>query len=260
VTDEHWETHADWWQEHFTAGADPEYEEQILPLAVELMGGERLVLDVGCGEGQVARALAATGSQVVGADLTLRQVEVAVDRGGGPAYLQSSVTELPFADESFSASMACLVLEHVDDLTGALRELTRVVAIGGQVVIFLNHPLLQSPGSGWIDDHVLDPPEHYWRVGPYLAEDAFVDQVQPGVHIRFVHRPLHRYVNGLAEAGCVVTALREPPPPPGFLAVAPEYQEAESIPRLMVVVARRVPWSPATGPGSAPDPTSTVPG
>ena len=27
-----WETHAGWWQEHFTDGADPEYEEQILPL------------------------------------------------------------------------------------------------------------------------------------------------------------------------------------------------------------------------------------
>ena len=28
-----WEDHADWWQRQFTEGADPEYTEQILPLA-----------------------------------------------------------------------------------------------------------------------------------------------------------------------------------------------------------------------------------
>ena len=33
VSRDPWETHAGWWQEHFTDGADPEYEEQILPLA-----------------------------------------------------------------------------------------------------------------------------------------------------------------------------------------------------------------------------------
>ena len=40
---------------------------------------------------------------------------------------------------------------------------------------FLNHPLLQVPGSGWIDDHILE--EQYWRVGPYLVEDRSVEEV-----------------------------------------------------------------------------------
>ena len=51
-----WEQQAGWWQEGFTAGADPEYEEQILPLAREELRGGRRVLDVGTGEGQVASA------------------------------------------------------------------------------------------------------------------------------------------------------------------------------------------------------------
>ena len=34
-----WEEYADWWIENFTGGADAEYEEQILPLAVEHAGG-----------------------------------------------------------------------------------------------------------------------------------------------------------------------------------------------------------------------------
>ena len=34
-----WEAHAGWWQDGFSEGADPEYEEQILPLAAGLPRG-----------------------------------------------------------------------------------------------------------------------------------------------------------------------------------------------------------------------------
>jgi hypothetical protein len=110
----------------------------------------------------------------------------------------------------------------------------------GRFVFFLNHPLLQTPGSGWIDDQILDPPEQYWRIGNYLHETATVEEVELGVHIRFVHRPLSRYVNALAANGLFVEHLAEPAPPPGFLARAPEYVQAAAIPRLLVLVTRRL--------------------
>jgi len=80
--DDLWERHADWWQDGFTDGVDPEYEEQILPLAVECLSGARRVLDVGCGEGQLSRLAAGLGGveRVVGVDPTWAQVEVAVER------------------------------------------------------------------------------------------------------------------------------------------------------------------------------------
>ncbi|MEY4131398.1 MAG: hypothetical protein RLZZ31_1522, partial [Actinomycetota bacterium] len=53
-----WERHADWWQREFTNGVDPEYTEQILPLVCEWTNGFAKVLEVGTGEGQVARAIA----------------------------------------------------------------------------------------------------------------------------------------------------------------------------------------------------------
>ena len=57
--------------------------------------------------------------------------------------------------------------------------------------------------------------------------------------IRFVHRPLSRYVNALARAGLVLEQMIEPAPPPGFLARAPEYPDAATIPRLLVLVTTR---------------------
>ena len=234
-----WEDHAQWWIEGFTEGADPEYTEQILPLAgAELSGFER-VLDVGCGDGQISRLVAAGGASVVGVDPTWNQIRVARQRGGGAIYVRSGATELSFADGSFDAVVACLVFEHIDDVDGAIAEVSRVLRPGGRFSFFLNHPLLQTPGSGWIDDHTIVPPEQYWRIGPYLVEQDTVEQVEPGVFIRFVHRPLSRYLNALAEHGLVLERMVEPRPPDGFVDRAFEYAEAAAIPRLLYLRLRR---------------------
>jgi len=232
--DDLWETHAGWWQDGFTAGADPEYEEQILPMAAAHLAGARRVLDVGCGEGQVARLALARGAHMaVGVDPTWAQVEVAAQRAGGVHLSRAGAAALPFADGAFDAVVACLVFEHVHAVDDAIAEVARVLAPAGRFLFFLNHPLLQTPNSGWIDDQILDPPEQYWRVGPYLVEDESIEEVEKGVFIPFIHRPLSRYVNAMADNGLVVTRMEEPAPPAGFLARVAEYAEAATIPRLL---------------------------
>jgi SAM-dependent methyltransferase len=235
-----WSAHAAWWQEGFTAGADPEYEEQILPLAAEELARARAVLDVGCGEGQVARLAAAGGAtQVIGIDPTWNQVVVARQRGGGPAYARAGADALPFPDAAFDAVVACLVFEHIREVDAAIAEVARVLRPDGRFCFFLNHPLLQTPNSGWIDDQVLDPPEQYWRIGPYLVEDETIEQVEHGVFIPFIHRPLSRYVNAMAASGLLIERMEEPAPPPGFLARAQEYADAATIPRLLFLRSRK---------------------
>ncbi len=235
----------DWWQREFTDGVDPEYTEQIIPLIVnsidmvEPLDGERTVLDIGTGEGQVARALASRGSRVVGVDPFEAQISTAVERAGGPTYALGAAAGLAFADDSFDAAVACLVFEHIDEVDEAITEVARVVRPGGAFVFLLNHPLLQTPGSGWIDDQIVEPPEQYWRIGPYLDEAATIEEVQKDVFVRFIHRPLSRYVNALADAGLVLERMLEPAPPPGFLALAPEYTETATVPRLLVLHCRR---------------------
>ena len=235
-----WERHAGWWQAQCTDGADPEYAELIVPLAAELLAGYDRVLDVGAGEGQLSRLAAAQGaSLVLGVDPTRAQVTEAVRRGGGPAYVRGQAEALPLADRSFDAAVACLVFEHIEAMDTAVAEASRMLRDGGRFLLFLNHPLLQTPDSGWIDDHILDPPEQYWRIGAYLRESVMVEEVQKDVFLPFVHRPLSRYVNALRDAGLSIDRMLEPAPPPGFLAAAPEYPQAETIPRLLVLVCRK---------------------
>jgi SAM-dependent methyltransferase len=235
-----WESCAKWWQDGFTEGADPEYEEQILPLIASGLEGATRVLDVGCGEGQVGRLAARTPGieRVAGVDPTWAQIQVAVERGGGVGYGLADAAALPFGSGTFDAVVACLVFEHITAMDEAVAEVGRVLQPGGRFLFLLNHPLLQTPDSGWIDDTILE--EQYWRIGPYLVEDNSLQEVDKDVWISFIHRPLSRYVNAMSAAGLYVTRMDEPAPPPGFLKLAAEYRDAATIPRLLSLRAEKL--------------------
>jgi SAM-dependent methyltransferase len=176
---------------------------------------------------------------VVGVDPTWAQVEVAAQRDGGVRFARAGAGALPFAAGAFDAVVACLVFEHIRDLDDAIFEVARVLEPGGRFVFFLNHPLLQTPNSGWIDDQILDPPEQYWRIGAYLREDETIEEVEKDVFIPFIHRPLSRYVNALIDCGLSLVHMEEPSPPAGFLARASAYVDAACIPRLLVLCAEK---------------------
>jgi len=236
VLDE-WERHAAWWRREFTAGADDEYTQQILPLVRGALPSQGLVLDVGCGDGQVGSYAVSDGRAVLGVDAVRSQLVAARTRDGS-RFAQGTVTSLPVASAAVDAVVCSLVLEHVADLDAALAEAARVLRPGGVLVVVMNHPLLQSPGSCWIDDQVLDPPEQYWRVGAYLREATTVEDVDDGVELTFHHRPLGRYVNAAGALGLRLERLEEPPPPTRHLEEFWNFSGAESIPRLAVLVFR----------------------
>jgi len=232
-----WEQNSGWWQREFSAGADVEYEQQILPLVARHIGHRARVLDIGCGEGQVARYLSRQGIEVIGLDPTASQLRAARDRAGGPLYARARADALPCRSESFDAVLVCLAIEHVDAYEAAIKEVARTLKPGGRFVLVLSHPLLQAPGSGWIDDQIIG--ERYWRVGAYLDDDVVVDEVAPGVAFRFIHRPLSRYVHAMGQCGLVIDDMEEPTPPAALLADLWDFAEAAAIPRVLLLRARR---------------------
>jgi SAM-dependent methyltransferase len=233
-----WERNASWWQRTFAAGDDPEYEEQILPLVARHLGSARRVLDIGCGEGQVARRVAALGAEVVGVDPTASQVREARVRGRGPTYARGRAEALPCRSGAFDAVVLCLALEHVDAFEVAFDEVARVLEPGGRFLLVLCHPFLQAPGSGWVDDQAAG--EHYWRIGAYLPEEAETDEVAAGVELRFFHRPLNRYVHAMGRAGLLIDDMEEPSPPATLLSEVWQFPQASTIPRVLFVRARRL--------------------
>lgn len=99
------------------------------------------VLEVGCGGGLICEALAQRGALTVGIDPSEGALQAARDHtrrsglGHGAYFEQGYAESLPYADGSFSVIVCLDVLEHVQDLHAAIREIARVLAPGG-VFIF----------------------------------------------------------------------------------------------------------------------------
>jgi SAM-dependent methyltransferase len=103
------------------------------------------VLDLGCGTGELARALTASGLRVTGCDISPQMLRHARDRGGrvGWVRLAPHWRRLPFASGAFDAVVATSVLEYVDDPAAVLRECARVLRPGG--VLLYTVPELRHP-------------------------------------------------------------------------------------------------------------------
>jgi SAM-dependent methyltransferase len=100
------------------------------------------ILDAGCGSGRNMVELARRG-RVTGVELASASLEAARARDVGPVLPGSLDDPLPFDDGAFDLAVALDVLEHVEDDRAALRELARVVAPGGRLLVTV-------PQYGWL--------------------------------------------------------------------------------------------------------------
>ncbi|MEW6232043.1 MAG: class I SAM-dependent methyltransferase [Chloroflexota bacterium] len=105
--------------------------------------GKLLVLDVGCGAGNMIHHLSRYG-QVVGMDNFLKPLLIC--RGRGYQAQLGDAAHLPYADSSFDLVAVLDVIEHCDDDQLALSECQRVLRPGGLLV-------LTVPAFPWLWSH-----------------------------------------------------------------------------------------------------------
>lgn len=93
-------------------------------------------LDVGCGSGHYACALADHGGTWAGLDPSPDMLAAARQQNPHLDWHQAAAENLPFDDSAFDGLVSILALHHMPDMAAALTEMRRVVKPGGCVVLF----------------------------------------------------------------------------------------------------------------------------
>jgi demethylmenaquinone methyltransferase/2-methoxy-6-polyprenyl-1,4-benzoquinol methylase len=114
----------------------------------------RRVLDLATGSGDLARTIeqAVPAAEVTGADFSAEMLEVARQLGS-KRLVQADALALPFGDGEFDVVTVAFGLRNMASWEGALREIARVLAPGGHVLV--------------LDFSVPEPPLRY-LYRPYL--------------------------------------------------------------------------------------------
>jgi ubiquinone/menaquinone biosynthesis C-methylase UbiE len=105
--------------------------------ALDLGPSDRL-LDVGCGTGAAVRRAAPRVERAVGVDLAPAMIARARELAAevpNVEFLEADSERLPFADGAFTAVLCTTSFHHYPDPGCAAREMARVLASGGRVVI-----------------------------------------------------------------------------------------------------------------------------
>jgi len=163
---------------------------------VVLSRAPRTVIDVGCGEGWLARTLAGHGVQVLGIDAIPALVEAARAQGGGEfrvvSYDDLAAGALKQRADIVVCNFSLLGGASVDALLAAIPALLEP---GGVLVIQTLHPLLAG----------VEPYADGWREGSWAGCGDGFSQPAP-----WYFRTLGSWVSAIQTAGLSLLALQEP--------------------------------------------------
>jgi ubiquinone/menaquinone biosynthesis methyltransferase len=112
------------------------------------LNGTETLLDIACGTGDIAFALAnrVSAGTVIGLDITQGMLEIAEQRRRARGaenldFVRGDIMRLPFADAEFDYVTGGYALRNVPDLRGGLHEIRRVLKPGGSLYsLDFGHP------------------------------------------------------------------------------------------------------------------------
>ncbi len=168
----------------------------------------RQTLEIGCGEGRVARDLKKRGHHVVAVDSSPTLLRYAREADPDSRYELADAAALPFADSSFDLVVAYNSLMDIADMPGAVKEGARVLENDGRFCISVTHPL--NDAGAFVSD---EPDAAFVIRDSYFGRRRFEGRFErDGLQMTF-HGwmyALEDYVRSLEGAGFVMERLREP--------------------------------------------------
>ncbi len=214
-----WDTIAPTWAPQFSDGGDYHHKYKILPEVyrlLEFVKNEK-ILDVACGEGNVARYLAKQGVHVTGIDIS-KLIDFAIDRENkeklGIQYLKLNAEHLAskFTKASFDKVVCNMALMDIENYKSTIEQISHVLKEDGIFVFSITHPAFAWPtctsfrvprGSQRNEDK-LRLILNYFDERPTL-----MDYGHDTLSLQFP-RPISSYLNELVKNNLVLLEMSEP--------------------------------------------------
>ena len=111
------------------------------------------ILDIGCGTGDLCRALADKGARITGIDPSENAIAQAKELGGDANYRMATLDDLDALSNSFDVVIFCTSLHHIPNMPDALQGAIRLIKSNGKIIIVepqTDDPLY--PVYRWLDD------------------------------------------------------------------------------------------------------------
>ncbi|GAA3934705.1 class I SAM-dependent methyltransferase [Actinomadura viridis] len=243
LTRERWEANAEYWVKIIREGRDryrTELTDRAMLEAIGPCAGLR-VLDAGCGEGYLARELAARGAEVVGVDASQGLIDAAEGhpdgRRGSMSFIRASVDAMPVEDAGFDLVVCNHLFSHLHDPGDAIREFGRVLRSGGRLIILTLHPCFYVEDSERGATASVPASRYFTPRG--VDQRFLVDGLESPAEITSFLRPLEYYSGTLRDAGFVIADLREPHPTDEQLRSDPWWREGFPTALFLLLIAER---------------------
>lgn len=257
-----WGDVAEWYDDLLESSPDSFQKNVLMPNLIRIIEPKKglTILDVACGQGYFSRAFAANGATVFASDISKELIQKAqnyeiqkkidsrksdisndseniydkkrVDKlSKAPIksieqnlqYYVTSADKLSFVkDNSIDIVTIILALQNIENIGGTFSEASRVLRVGGKIIMVINHPAFRIPQkSSWLwDSETIINGEvknrQYRRLDSYMSENQIKIDMTPGE--KFVpkkkftfsfHRPLQSYFKLMAKSGFAVVRLEE---------------------------------------------------
>lgn len=200
------------------------------------------ILDIGCGDGAVAKVLMSDRGEKLdwGIDLSEREVKKAKKLNVYKNCKVANVYSLPFRDGAFATVFSNSVIEHIPDLNQALREMSRVLKKDGQLILTVPSPYLEKYLIGtkilgkWYGRLFNKLFKHYNIYNHNVWEKKFSKSSLKLVDHYYYHTPGMIKVHEILSYLSIPTHLAKPIV--GFWPVFPSFRKVFVIPWLVPVL------------------------
>ncbi len=199
------------------------------------------VLDLGCGFGEHCRRFVNDGAdQVTGIDISEKMLEVARKENSDSkiSYINLAMEDIAQLNEQFDVIISSLALHYVEDFSGVVKNIYKMLYEGGLFIFSQENPLCtcHSGGDRWTRDEKGE--KIYLNLANYGVEGEresvwFVNNVKK------YHRTFSTIMNTLIEAGFHIEKMIEPLPTDQLLEEYPEYKDLFHKPDFLLIKARK---------------------